>query len=158
MSMKTKGTRLYVLDPRDNQITLLECPKGITGMSLSTPQLDETCLESEAMEFGPGMPTPGAVTVTLDFDTAKDSHMLIEDLNENQITAKWALGFSDGAAAPTVDSEGDFSLPTSRSWVVWRGYVADVPLDFAINSNVAQNFTIQPSGRRNVIRKVIASS
>lgn len=157
--MLTKGTQLYILDPRTvpfaEQITKLECPKSISGLSLSTPQIDTTCLDSEAMEFSPGMPSPGAATIGLDFDTAKDSHMLIEDLNKNQVIAQFAIGLSNGIdIAPTgVDSQGDFILPTTRTWVVFTGYVADLPLDFAINSTVQSNFTVQQSGRREIIRK-----
>lgn len=155
----TKGTQLYILDPRTvpfgDVITKLECPKSISGLSLSTPQIDTTCLDSTAMEFVPGMPSPGAATIGLDFDTAKESHMLIEDLNKNQVVAQFAIGLSDGVdVAPTgVDSQGDFILPTTRTWIVFTGYVADLPLDFAINSTVQSNFTVQQSGRREIIPK-----
>lgn len=155
----TKGTHLYILDPRTppfgDQVTKLECPKSITGLGLSTPQIDTTCLDSTAMEFVPGMPNPGAATIGLDFDTAKQSHMLIEDLNKNQVVAKFAIGLANGTAAPTdVDTDGDFILPTTRTWIVFEGYVADLPLDFAINSTVQSNFTVQQSGRRTIIPKV----
>lgn len=153
MSIKTKGTRLYVLDPRNDQITVIDCPKGITGLGLSTPQLDETCLESEAQEFGPGMPAPGTVSVTLDFDTAKASHMLLVDLVRNQVTAKWAIGFSDGTAAPTVDTAGDFELADTRSWITFSAYVADLPFDFALNANINSTVSLQMSGIYEVIPK-----
>lgn len=155
----TKGTQLYILDPRTvpfgDVITKLDCPKSISGLSLSTPQIDTTCLDSTAMEFVPGMPSPGAATIGLDFDTAKESHMLIEDLNKNQVVAQFAIGLSNGVdIAPTgVDSQGDFILPTTRTWIVFTGYVADLPLDFAINSTVQSNFTVQQSGRREIIPK-----
>lgn len=155
----TKGTQLYILDPRTpplgDVITKLECPKSITGLGLSTPQIDITCLDSEAMEFVPGMPNPGAATIGLDFDTAKDSHMLLEDLNAEQVIAQFAIGLSDGVDIAPIgtDSQGDFDLPDTRTWVVFQGYVADLPLDFALNSTVQSNFTVQQSGRRQIIRK-----
>lgn len=159
--MLTKGTQLYILDPRTppfggTPIHKLECPKSITGLGLSTPQIDTTCLDSEAQEFVPGMPNPGAATIGLDFDTAVASHLLIEDLNEQQVVATWAIGLSDGTGiAPTgVDSNGDFILPDNRTWIVFRGYVADLPLDFALNSTVQANFTVQQSGRRRIIPKI----
>jgi hypothetical protein len=158
----TKGTQLYILDPRTppfgSAITKLDCPKSITGLGLSTPQIDTTCLDSDAMEFSPGMPSPGAATIGLDFDTAKASHMLIEDLNKNQVIAQFAIGWSDGIdIAPTgVDSNGRFDLPDTRSWVVFDGYIADLPLDFAINSTVQSNFTVQQSGRRELIPKNVS--
>lgn len=154
----TKGTEIFILDPRTppfgQAITKLYCPKTITGLGLSTPQIDVTCLDSTANEFVPGMPSPSAVTITVDFDPDAPSHMLIEDLNESQTTATFAIGWSDGTAAPTdVDSQGDFVLPTSRTWIVFKGYVADLPMDFALNSTVQSSFTVQQSGRRSIIRK-----
>lgn len=157
MAILTKGTRLYILDPRDNQITVLQCPKSIDGLDLSVPQINATCLESEADEFSPGMPSPGVATIGLDFDTAKASHMLLEDLFEEQVTAKWAIGWSDGTVAPTVGSDGDFVLPTNRSWVVFNAYVSNIPLNFAVNANVASNVTVQPTGRRRILAKVASS-
>jgi hypothetical protein len=158
----TKGTQLYILDPRTppfgTAITKLDCPKSITGLGLSTPQINTTCLDSTAEEFVPGMPSPGAATVGLDFDTAKASHMLIEDLNEAQVVAQFAIGLADGVdIAPTgVDSDGDLVLPDTRSWIVFDGYIADLPLDFALNSTVQSNFTIQQSGRRRILPKNVS--
>lgn len=154
----TKGTQLYILDPRTvpfaQLITKLDCPKSITGLGVSTPQIDTTCLDSEAMEFAPGMPSPNAATIGLDFDTAKASHLLIENLNSEQVIAQFAIGLSDGTTAPTtVDSDGLMILPDTRSWLVFRGYVADLPFEFAINSTVQSNFTVQQSGRYTLIPK-----
>jgi hypothetical protein len=158
MAILTKGTEIFILDPRTppfgSAVTKLQCPKSITGLGITTPQIDTTCLDSTAQEFQPGMPSPGAATIGLDFDPTYESHMLIEDLNQDQITATWAIGWSDGTAAPTgPDSQGDFILPTTRTWTVFKGYVADLPMDFAVNSTVQSSFTVQQSGRRQIIRK-----
>lgn len=158
MAILTKGTEIFILDPRTppfgEAITKLQCPKSITGLGLSTPQIDTTCLDSTAQEFQPGMPSPSAVTIAVDFDPSLPSHMLIEDLNEGQVVATFAIGWSDGTAVPTgPDSQGDFILPTTRTWVVFTGYVADLPLEWAINSTVQSSFTVQQSGRRQIIRK-----
>lgn len=152
--MKTKGTQLFFIDPRDDSITKLECPKAATGFSSSTTSIDTTCLDSEGMESDPGMPTPGAISVPLDFDTAKASHMKLENLRKAQVRCKWALGFGDGVTPPTVDSAGDFDLPDTRSWILFDAHIADIPLDFAVNANVASIISLQPSGDREIIPKV----
>lgn len=152
----TKGTQLYILDPRDSTITKLDCPKSITGLGESVPQIDTTCLDSDAMEFVPGMPSPNAATIGLDFDTAKASHLLIYDLKRNQVTGvQFAIGWSDGVdVAPTgVDSDNLMELPDTRSWLVFSGYVADLPFEFGINSTVQSNFTVQQSGSYDLIPK-----
>jgi hypothetical protein len=155
----TKGTQLYILDPRqppfDDVITKLDCPKTITGLSESTPQIDTTCLDSTAMEFVPGMPSPSAITIGLDFDPETQSHLLIYDLKKEQVVTQFAIGWSDGVGiAPTgVDSNGLMELPATRTWLVFRGYVADLPFDFAVNSTVQSSFTIQQSGGYDLIPK-----
>lgn len=152
--MKTKGTHLYFIDPRDDSITKLACPKAVTGFSSSATSIDTTCLDSDGMESDPGMPTPGVISVPVDFDTAKPSHMKLEGLRKAGLRCKWALGFGDGVAAPTVDSSGDFELPDTRSWILFNAHVADIPLDFAVNANVASTFSLQQSGDREIIPKV----
>ncbi|MNG41441.1 hypothetical protein D3C84_1306340 [compost metagenome] len=69
------------------------------------------------------------------------------------------MGWSDGKdIVPTAieDSSGewDFDLPTSRTWFVFRGYVSDFPFDFAGNTVVSTQATIQRSGGSAWIRKV----
>lgn len=153
----TKGTQLYILDPRTSTITKLDCPKSITGLGESAPQIDTTCLDSTAMEFVPGMPSPNAVTIGLDFDTAKASHLLIYDLKKEQVVGvQFAIGWSDGVGiAPTgLDSNGFMELPDTRSWLVLDGYVADLPFEFGINSTVQSNFTVQQSGGYTLLPKL----
>ncbi|MDT4860744.1 Phage tail tube, TTP, lambda-like [compost metagenome] len=66
----------------------------------------------------------------------------------------WVVGWSDGTAAPTADSSGDFELPTTRTWFVFGGYIADFPFDFQQNSVVATQVSIQRSGGSAWIKKV----
>ncbi|MNT93817.1 hypothetical protein D3C72_2353800 [compost metagenome] len=55
---------------------------------------------------------------------------------------------------PTLNTEGDdFELPTTRTWFVFQGYVADFPFDFAANSVVSTAVSIQRSGGSAWIKK-----
>ena len=69
-------------------------------------------------------------------------------------TLKWAVGWADGTSVPTLDSSGDFDLPTDRTWFVFEGYVSDFPFDFAANTVVTTQAAIQRSGGSAWIRKV----
>ncbi|WP_371263218.1 phage tail tube protein [Pseudomonas sp. NBRC 111118] len=67
-------------------------------------------------------------------------------------------GAGTGAAATaSVNSEPDFTLPTSRTWFLFDGYVADFPFDFAANAVVTTAASIQRSGGSAWIRKTTSA-
>ena len=74
----------------------------------------------------------------------------------------FVLGWSDGpvdidgmqTSLPTLNSNGEFELPSDRTWFMFRGYVADFPFDFASNVLVSSTVSIQRSGRGYWIKKV----
>jgi hypothetical protein len=74
-------------------------------------------------------------------------------LNESGETRSWIIGFSDGTALPTVDSAGTVTYASTRTFVEFDGYVADLPLDFATNSVVKSTMQIQRSGARTLHAK-----
>jgi hypothetical protein len=102
------------------------------------------------MEFGPGMASPGAVTVNLNFDPAVVSHRELWDLFENDAIRRFAIGLSDGPSTsiPTFDSADTAIFPTDRTFFEFEGYVADFPLEFAINANVTSAVSVQRTGAR----------
>lgn len=62
-------------------------------------------------------------------------------------------GAGSGATASAELGDGDFSLPNTRTWFVFDGYVSDFPFDFAANTVVTTAATIQRSGGSAWIRK-----
>ena len=151
MSLRTKGTELYFVFQNSNGYSAVKlgCPKGIQGLGGSKPQIDETCLDSQEMEFGPGMANPGAITVDLDFDPSKVSHQDLIYLEQNDITVTWIVCLSDGNAPPTVNAgTGAVTYPSTRSFISFQGYIADVPFDLAVNANVKSSVSIQRSGAK----------
>lgn len=147
-----KGTEIWFLknDSNGNPIVKLGCPKGASGLGGAKTQIDTTCLDSQEMEFSPGMGSPGAVTINFDFDPAKVSHRDLVEMDENDTITTWIIGFSDGpaSAVPTVDSAGLITYPATRTFVSFQGYIAELPLDFAINTNVASTASIQRTGAK----------
>lgn len=152
MSTKTKGTQLWVetVDTAGSTWVQIGCPTGISGFGGAKSQIDETCLDSDEMEFGPGMASPGALTVNLNFDPAVVSHRELWELFENDAVRRFAIGLSDGAKTivPGFDTAGEATFPTARTFIEFRGYVADFPLEMAINSNVTSAVSIQRTGPR----------
>lgn len=150
--MPTKGTEMYFVFQNSNgySIVKLGCPKGISGLGGSKPQIDETCLDSLEMEFSPGMGSPGAITVDLDIDYSKVSHQDLVYMDENDTKTTWIIGYSDGKGIPpTVNSStGVVTYPSTRTYVDFQGYIADMPEDFKVNANVACALSIQRSGAK----------
>lgn len=164
MALKTARTSLYFLNPLGTggfEVITVGCATSISGIGASRDQLESTCLEDSARSYEAGLGTPGQATFTINFDPADDSHIAVYDLWRSGEKVDWALGLSDGPAAPaslvppTLDTAGDgFNLPSTRSWITFNGYIADVPLDLALNSLITANVTIQVSDFPTVTRKV----
>lgn len=145
--MKTQGTNLFFIDAENNVVVQLGCPTAINGVSSPREQRDITCLESEDKEFEPGMRTPGAANVSINFDSSNPSHVRMWELFDEGVKFDLAIGFSDGVSIPTLDSNQLFDFPTDRTFLTYEAYVADYPFEFALNANVVSGLVFQLSGQ-----------
>ena len=158
MAIKTQGTHLYIVDPDasvGSEILRIECSINIDGISAPRDQIEITCLEDVARQYESGMPTPGQMTVGVNFDPSKPSHVRIYELWSAGTKFDAAIGYSDGTAAPTLASDDEsFDFPTSRSYMELKDtYVADVPQSFALNAVVTANVSLQLSGFPTLYKK-----
>lgn len=158
MGVSSKGTQLYVRIQNSNGYSMVQvgCPTGVTGLGGAAAKLDDTCLDDTEMQYLPGMPDPGQMTVNLNFDPSKVSHQELWDLFDQQIKVPWVLGWPDGKdIPPTVDnSTGIITYPSTRTFTSFDGYIADLPLDFAKNALVTSQMQVQRSGARTMHYKV----
>ncbi|WP_278438303.1 phage tail tube protein [Pseudomonas oryzihabitans] len=154
MSIKTQGTQVYILVPPASGTganTVLEI-EGLTAFNpggAPADQIDTTTLKDKARTYMKGLRTPGSASGTVQADPSKASHVRLAQLaaDDSDANLKFAVGFSDGTAAPTVASgASDFTLPTTRTWFTFDGYVSDFPFDFATNTVVSTALTVQRSG------------
>jgi hypothetical protein len=149
VAKKTQGTMLYVIVPADesNPAALLRvgCVTNLTGISATRDQIETTCLESIARTYEAGMPTPGTATFTVNFDPEDATHLAVHALFRSGDKVDWAIGWSDGTTAPTLASDDEFDLPDTRTWILFNGFVNDVPFDFALNTVVTSNIGVQLS-------------
>jgi len=148
MSILAQGTKVYFIDPDDDSLVTVECAVNFNPGGAPADQLEDTCLEDSDRSYKPGLRTPGQASLGLNADPSYASHVRMHEMaNTNPSPeAKWAIGFSDGTAPPTVDTDGDFVLPTTRTWFLFEGYIADFPFDFQLNSLVTTDVSIQRSG------------
>ncbi|GFM89345.1 hypothetical protein PSCICO_47440 [Pseudomonas cichorii] len=162
MSILTQGTQVYALVPPvsgTGPLTVLEveCATAFNPGGAPADQIEDTCLRSKERTYKKGLRTPGQASLTVNADPANASHIRLHQLSESDgdTAVKWAVGWSDGTADPTVNAEGDdFELPDTRTWFVFAGYVSDFPFDFAANAVVSTAATIQRSGGSAWIKKV----
>ena len=160
MSVLTQGTQIFFIDPEFDSngagVREVECATTFTPGGNPADQIEDTCLSATTRSYKPGLRTPGQATMGLNADPENVSHVRLHELSETDPapTLKWAVGWSDGTAEPTLDSNGDFDLPTDRTWFVFEGYVSDFPFDFAANTVVTTQAAIQRSGGSAWIRKV----
>ncbi|QQE90491.1 phage tail tube protein [Azotobacter chroococcum] len=156
MAKLAQGTQIYFLDPDTNQTVAVQCATTFTPGGAPADQIETTCLEDHDRTYEPGLRTPGQATMTINADPENASHLRLHELSlENpQRVLSWAVGWSDGTAQPTVDSSGDFELPTTRTWFTFQGYVGDFPFDFAANTVVTSQVSVQRSGGSAWIKKV----
>jgi hypothetical protein len=158
MSKLAQGTQVYAIDSLNDSIFEVECPTSFNPGGNPATQLDDTCLSDTTAQSKPGLRQPGQATLTINADPSYPSHIRLHEMSQEDPSPvlKWAVGWSDGIDIPptSVDSDGDFVLPTTRTWYVFDGYIADFPFDFALNTLVSSQVSIQRSGGAQWIRKL----
>ncbi|ABM25297.1 prophage LambdaSo, major tail protein V, putative [Shewanella sp. W3-18-1] len=146
MSMKTQGTQLYAIDPADDSILGVIAVTSIDGIDSPVDPIETTPLEAMAREFVAGLKSPGAATFGINIDPRIPSHLRLHQIKTAGTTIKWAIGFSDAVGtAPTVTTK-DFTLPTTRTWITFEGFMTAYPFTFAQNDVVKSTIGIQVSG------------
>ena len=148
MSKKVQGSQLYFIDPEGDVITEVACITTLDGLDAARDQIETTCMSDTARSYEPGLATPGAATFGINTDPSEASHVRLHELYVAGTTVKWALGWSDGIGIPptSVDTDEEFVLPATRSWITFTGYVASFPFSFAQNAVVASSLSVQVSG------------
>jgi hypothetical protein len=154
MSMKSQGTSLYLIDPSNRELIKVGCATSVTGISGSRDQLEDTCLEDLiSRSYKAGLESPGNAQFTINFDVADESHVDLNEIEASGAVAHWAIGWSDGSAPPTVDTNGQFDLPTTRSWLTFDGYISNLPFDFGLNKLVTSQIGVQMTSHRVLVPK-----
>ena len=153
MARKTQGTMLYAVDPYDDTVLTVGCVISIDGIDTTLDQIETTCLSASARTYEAGLATPGSASFQINFDPADESHVRLHELKVAGTTLNWAVGFSDGTTVPTVDTDGDFVLASTRSWIAFSGFMNSYPFSFALNAVVTSTVGIQISGEPTVTAK-----
>lgn len=161
-AVRTQGTDLFTIDPETGEVLDVGCVTSIDGIDATRDQIETTCLNSSDREYEAGLGTPGTATFGLNVDPSNPVHVRLYELKQAGVTLPWAIGWGDGPRQPDgtinlpptgVDSDGDFILPTGRSWLTFQGYLSSFPFSFALNAVVTSSVGIQISGSQVLIPK-----
>ena len=153
MAKKTQGTQLYFIDPDTFLVTKVGCVTTLSGLTAGRDQIETTCLDSDARTYEAGMATPGAAQFTVNFDPVDASHVRLHQIYVDGTTVDWALGWSDGIDIPPTSDSTAFAAPNTRTWILFEGYIQDLPFDFTLNSVVSSQVAIQVSGFPTLVPK-----
>ncbi|WP_423186776.1 phage tail tube protein [Alishewanella sp. d11] len=157
MSVLSQGTQVFFIDPVGGAVVEIVDATTFNPGSSPKDQIEVTPLaERKEKRFKKGLRTPGQAALGLNADPQIAAHTRLYELydSDEDVTLKFVVGWSDGESAPTV-TDGNFTLPATRTWFEFFGYVSDFPFDHAANSVVATALTIQRTGgARGWVKKV----
>jgi len=146
---RTQGTDLFFVAPGESPAILrvnciTEAPDPVGG---DRPDIDITCLESEARDFVSGLETPsdGSFGIILDGDS--DAHDALFDLKDSGENTEWYLGMADGDDEPTLGSGDALEHPATRSGFIFTGSVRNLELAGPIDEVWRGTVTLRRSGR-----------
>lgn len=150
MAKLTQGTALFWI--KDAATVVKVTATNVSGISAQRDSIETTDLEANAKTFMPGLMSPGSAQFTIQFDPSNAVHRDLHAAYVAGTSLKWALGWSDGTEAPTAVA-GEFTLPTTRSFIEFEGYIQDVTFDFSLNSVVTSQVSVQVSGMPTIAPK-----
>ncbi|MFK3846608.1 phage tail tube protein [Stenotrophomonas sp. NPDC078853] len=149
MSALTQGTQIYFLHA--GQVHEIEDVINFNPGSSPADQIDVTPLsERKAKKYRKGLQSPSQGSGTINADPQNVTHLLLKELADadDNDDLQFAIGWSDGFEVPPTAANGAsvLTLPETRTWFTFRGYIADFPFDFQGNTVVATALSIQRSG------------
>ena len=163
MSVLTPGTQVFAIVPdleTPGAMVVLEI-EGVTALNPGgspAEQIETTTLKDKARTYRKGLRTPGQATMTLQASPGEPSHVRLHQLSEDDgdTTVTWLVAWPDGLGVPSLDVDGSLTLPTTRTFFEFDGWVTDFPFDHALNTAVMTNVTIQRTGGSKWHRKASA--
>lgn len=163
MSVLTPGTQVFAIVPdleTPGAKVVLEI-KRVTALNPGgspAEQIETTSLGDTVRTYVKGLRTPGQATMTIQANPAEPSHVRLHQLSEadGDTTVTWLVAWPDGPGVPSLDVDGSLTVPATRTFFEFDGWVTDFPFDHALNAVVTTNVPIQRTGGSKWHRKAAA--
>lgn len=127
----------------DKKIVRFTCPKNIKFGQDSFGKIDVTCLDAESKQYLRGMRDPGEAGIGINYNDENTSHEDLLKLAEDGTVVQWFIGSNHSAEPPTYTEGSDVTLPKTRNWWSFNGYMNDTaPNDIEVDAAMAYDFTI----------------
>ncbi len=127
---------------------------GVSGVSVSAGGTGYTSAPTVTLSGGGGTGATATATVSGGSVTGVTITAPGTGYTSAPNVAFTGGGGTGAAAAAEVSADDDFALPSTRTWFLFDGYVADFPFDFQANTTVKTAVSVQRSGPGAWVRKV----
>lgn len=137
-------------------LTAVECGKEIDLGQDSEEDIDTTCFDSAENTTDVGMMTPGEGSLTIAIDDENSSHLalLAHATSEPRQELEWFLGSSHSDDPPTVTGS-EVTLPSTRTWWKFKGYLKAASPTFEKGQQVTYAFPLKRNTRISHVLRTI---
>ncbi|NHB57028.1 hypothetical protein G9F32_03140 [Acinetobacter sp. 194] len=151
--IKVQKSQLYYHEEGAEDIVAVQCAKELELGTDTEEDIDVTCLDDDEDNFDPGKKTPGEGSLSIDLDDENASHLQLIALSKAspRIKPTWYLGSSNSDDPPTVTG-GAVTLPSTRTWWVWTGYLKLAEKTFVKGQFVGYKF---PMKKTSIVNETI---
>jgi len=151
--IKVQKSQLFYHEEDATTVEAVQCSKELELGTDAEEDIDVTCLDDEEDNFDPGKKTPGEGSLAIDLDDENASHLKLIALSKTNPRKKvtWYLGSSNSDDAPTV-ANNVVTLPPSRTWWVWQGYLKLAEKTFIKGQFVGYKF---PMKKTSIVNETI---
>lgn len=131
---------------------------GVDSIALTNGGSGYTAPPAVSLTGGGGTGATAVAALGTGANAGKVASITVTNPGTGYTTAP-AVAFTGGtgtgaAATSAVDGKADFVLPTTRSWLMFEGYMTSFPFSFAQNASVESSIGVQVSGDVDWISKV----
>lgn len=138
--IKSQGTQVFAVI--NDAVVRFVCPTAISMGDDSFSKIDTTCLDSQTKNYERGLRDPGEGSIGINLDDEETSHAALIDLADSGAKVMWYVGSSHSATPPTYEVLTGITLPTTRTWWSFEGYLNPAVPQIEQDSVVKYEFTI----------------
>lgn len=146
-SQKTHIFFIETVTESDPKVQRMVCPTSAENIGGgSVDRIEVSCLDNEAFKsFLQGLADLEAVNIPFVLKPGEEAHRALFEMRRRAMTVDWCIALSESEDAPTLNTDGDFELPATRSTFTGPAYIANLVISAAGNDAVRGVLTLQPT-------------